>query len=142
MLRPILAITLSLLIAACPLICRVIALCAHDGEASAEASVTTACHHCSHEDRYAGEEQDNPAPVPTCPCEQNGRDCICSGAIVQEGMDFEPVLLPSLDVLVDIFFSANLTAATHTSLEFAPTDGSLSEVSGRDLRTRISSFLC
>jgi hypothetical protein len=136
----ILSITLALLIAACPLTCRVIALCAHDGEDRAEASVATACSHHCHDERHADTDKSVPVPWPACPCESKCHDCICSGAIVQKGMDFDPVLLPSLDVLVD--FSAALPAVTRNSLDFVPTDGFSSELSGRDVRTRISSFLC
>ena len=49
---------------------------------------------------------------------------------------------PDSDVDVLVEFTSAVSAATYTSLEPAPADGPPSALSGRELRTRISSFLC
>jgi hypothetical protein len=55
-------------------------------------------------------------------------------------MDYEPTLKPSLDVLFQ--FTPPSLAAHQLSLELALTGGPPSDLTGRDVRTRICSLLC
>jgi hypothetical protein len=136
----ILPVVLALLIAACPLTCRLIPVVSCDGVVQ-PADEHTLCHNCHGE--KAGHHEDDSQdqiPAPTCPCQNECRDCICCGAVIDTGDDFEPVLLPSLDLPADL--TSSLASSTHERCDLRVCEGHIPVLSGRCMRALISSFLC
>ena len=137
--------TISLLlvfaVAACPLTCRVGELLAGNGAMESGAAPACCTHCCAKQAQDPTRRSNSELPFPACPCESECRDCICCGAVIDTDHGFQPPMLPSLDLPTGSVTAAG--AARDALYDARPTlDGPLPVISGRTMRTLISSLLC
>ncbi|NQU20617.1 MAG: hypothetical protein HQ567_04990 [Candidatus Nealsonbacteria bacterium] len=140
MLKSAIHLLLATQLAACPVLCGMLSKI-HAAREQATPARSQACSQCCQAPHDVEPVQRSAPATPTeCPCKVTGRNCICSGALV-ESVNFE------LSIVSHPFDCLPAPAGAVVSDRTAtPTDplhiNCLPECDGRTLRALICSFLC